>query len=162
MQNSPYFTYYKDSRIKLQASKNDIIALHHVLSPWRGGNKSLPSFFFFFHKLFKFGSLSLCLLLSPLYLRGDHQSNRLYYYFSTKCFDFQPTQKINPCAIHVYFSSSSVASPICPLLSAPAYSSSQVLLHVTTFFPLTCFVFFLSGVLPMSKMSCLSCKCCKI
>lgn len=56
-----------------------------------------------------FPSLSHSLFLSggSMYLRGDHQSNRLYYYFSTKCFDFQPTQKIKP-------PSSSLPSPSFP------------------------------------------------
>lgn len=56
-----------------------------------------------------FPSLLHSLFLSggSMYLRGDHQSNRLYYYFSTKCFDFQPTQKIKP-------SSSSLPSPSFP------------------------------------------------
>lgn len=56
--------------------------------------------------------LSLLLSCGSMYLRGDHQSSRLYYYFSTECFDFQPTQEIKPPP-------SSLSSPFVP---SPIYS----------------------------------------
>lgn len=122
--------FYKDyNRIKfVQAQKTYTSVLHNVLSPWREGNKSLPPFFF--HMLFWFGSLSLCLLVSLLYLDGDHQSNRLYYYFSSECFDFQPTQKINPPTNpSLLFSSfiplTSLSSPPCSHTHPASFITSQ-------------------------------------
>lgn len=53
-------------------------------------------------------SLSPFSLVDPCI--SDHQSSRLYYYFSTKCFDFQPTQKIKSPPFSQF--SPSISSPI--------------------------------------------------
>lgn len=88
-----------------------------------------------------FPSLSHSLFLSggSMYLRGDHQSNRLYYYFSTKCFDFQPTQKIKP-------PSSSLPSPSFP----PTYLFFSLLYFLTHFLTSALYFFPKSFVLPLS------------
>lgn len=70
---------------------------------------------------------SLCYsLVDPCIL--DHQSSRLYYYFSTKCFDFQPTQEIKSPPSSQF--SPSVPSPICLFLPSflPSARSSPILL----------------------------------
>lgn len=96
-----------------------------------------------FRELFLFDSLSLSLALflsgGSMYLRGDHQSNRLYYYFSTKCFDFQPTQKIKP-------PSSSLPSPSFP----PTYLFFSLLYFLTHFLTSALYFFPKSFVLPLS------------
>lgn len=88
-----------------------------------------------------FPSLLHSLFLSggSMYLRGDHQSNRLYYYFSTKCFDFQPTQKIKP-------PSSSLPSPSFP----PTYLFFSLLYFLTHFLTSVLYFFPKSFVLPLS------------